>query len=57
MDGQVNMKYCKKCGWKMDYRPRSFQEQIREIIGEQVKKGFWKCPNCGFIIKGKNAKK
>jgi hypothetical protein len=43
------MKYCNKCGWKMVYRPRSFQEQISEIIGEQDKKGYWKCPKCELI--------
>ena len=39
---------CKKCGQGMDYRARSFQEQIREIIEERDKKGYWMCPNCGF---------
>ena len=39
---------CKKCGWELEYIPRSFQEQIREIIGEQDRKGYWRCPNCNF---------
>ena len=39
---------CKKCGWELEYIPRSFQEQTREIIGEQDRKGYWMCPNCGF---------
>ena len=43
------MKYCKKCGWMLEYRPRSFREQIEEIIGSKVKRGYWKCPNCGSI--------
>ena len=42
------MKYCKKCGWMLEYRPRSFRAQIEEIIGGKVKRGYWKCPNCGF---------
>jgi len=42
------MKYCKKCGWMLEYRPRSFREQIEEIIGNKIKRGYWKCPNCGF---------
>jgi len=42
------MKYCKKCGWMLDYRPRSFRAQIEEIIGGEVKRGYWMCPNCGF---------
>ena len=41
----------------MEYIPRSFQEYIQEIIGEQNKKGYWKCPNCGSIKNGKNIKK
>jgi len=41
----------------MEYRPRSFQEHIREIIGEQNKRGYWECPNCGFIKKDENKKK
>jgi ferredoxin-thioredoxin reductase catalytic subunit len=45
------MKYCKKCGWKMEYRPRSFQEQIKEIVGEQEKRGYWMCPNCDYLNK------
>lgn len=54
---------CKKCGWEMDYRARSFQEQIREIIEERDKKGYWMCPTCGFKkgrigdINGRNEKK
>ena len=54
---------CKECGWEMDYRARSFQEQIREIIEERDKKGYWMCPNCGFKkgrigdINGRNEKK
>ena len=43
------MKYCKKCGWKMEYIPRSFQEYIKETIGEQNKRGYWEYPNCGSI--------
>ena len=42
------MKYCKKCGWMLEYRPRSFQEQIKEVIGGQKKKGYWICPNCSL---------
>ena len=41
----------------MEYRPRSYQEHIKEIIGEQKKRGYWKCPNCGSIKKSKNTKK
>ena len=54
---------CKECGWEMDYRARSFQEQIREIIEERDKKGYWMCPNCNFKkgrigdINGRNEKK
>ena len=51
------MKYCKKCGWMMEYTPRSFQEHIKEIIGEQKKKGSWICPNCGAIKNNENRKK
>ena len=43
------MKYCKKCGWKMEYIPRSYREHINEIIGGQNKRGYWECPNCGSI--------
>ena len=43
------MKYCKKCGWKMEYIPRAFREYINEIIGKQDKSGYWECPNCGSI--------
>ena len=32
----------------LEYRPRSFREQIEEIIGNKIKRGYWKCPNCGF---------
>jgi uncharacterized protein with PIN domain len=38
---------CKKCGWVLEYIPRSFHEQIEEIIGNKIKRGYWKCPNCG----------
>jgi len=41
----------------MEYRPRSFQEQIKEIIGKQSKRGYWKCPNCGSIKISENRKK
>ena len=51
------MKYCKKCGWKLDYKPRSFQEQINEIIGKQEQRGYWECPNCGFIAHSKKGKR
>jgi len=46
---------CKKCGWELEYIPRSFQEHIREIIGGQRRKGYWMCPNCGFKIQSKRA--
>jgi len=39
---------CIKCGWELEYIPRSFREQIEEIIGGKVKRGYWKCLNCGF---------
>ena len=54
---------CKKCGWELDYKARSFQERIREIRGGQKRKGYWMCPNCGFKkgrigdIDGRNEKK
>ena len=54
---------CNKCGWELEYIPRSFREQIEEIIGGKVERGFWECPNCGFKksksgdINGKNEKK
>jgi len=54
---------CKKCGWMLEYIPRSFREQIEEITGGKVKRGYWKCPNCGFKksksrdINGRNEKK
>jgi len=54
---------CKKCGWRLEYIPRSFQEQIREIIEGQKRKGYWRCPNCGYKKKrignmnGRNEKK
>lgn len=51
------MKYCKKCGWKLEYRPRSFQEHIREIIGDNKERGKWICPNCDSIKFSKNTKK
>ena len=50
----INLKYCNKCGWMMEYRPRSFQEYIQEIIGDKDKRGYWKCPNCGSMINSKN---
>ena len=34
----------------MEYRPRSFQEHIQEIIGNQIKKGYWMCLNCKALI-------
>ena len=43
--------YCKNCGWKMEYIPRSFREYINEIIGGENKKGYWECPNCKSIKK------
>jgi rubredoxin len=39
---------CKECGWMLEYIPRSFREQIEESIGGKKRKGYWKCPNCGF---------
>jgi hypothetical protein len=45
------MKYCKKCGWKLEYIPHSFIEQIKEIKGEVKRRGIWKCPKCNNIIK------
>ena len=45
------MRYCDKCGWMLVYIPRSFQEHIKEIIGEQDRTGFWKCVNCNVIKK------
>ena len=39
---------CKKCGWELEYIPRSFREQIEEIISGKIKRGYWECPNCGF---------
>ena len=51
------MEYCKKCGWIMEYRPRSFQEHINEIIGKQNRRGLWKCPNCGSIKTIKKVKR
>lgn len=47
------MKYCKKCGWKMEYIPSSFQEHIKELMEEKFVNGIWKCPNCGNTIKPK----
>jgi hypothetical protein len=43
------MKYCKKCGWKLEYIPYSFIEQIKEIKGEGERRGIWKCPKCDKI--------
>jgi len=43
------MNYCNKCGWVMQYIPRSYQEFIQETIGGKNKSGYWKCPNCGSI--------
>jgi len=43
---------CKKCGWMLEYVPRSFREQIEESIGGQKRKGYWRCPNCGFKKRG-----
>jgi len=34
----IKMKYCKNYGWKMEYRPRSFQEYINEIIKGENKR-------------------
>ena len=51
------MEYCKKCGWIMEYKPRSFREQIREIIGKQDKRGYWERPNCGSRKNRRNRKK
>lgn len=47
------MKYCKKCGWVLEYIPRSYQEYIRETLGEQKKRGYWKCNKCGNITRSK----
>jgi rubredoxin len=47
----IKMKYCKKCGWILEYRPRSYQEHIMEILGKQKKSGYWECPKCGSIKK------
>jgi len=52
----LNIMICKKCGWMLEYIPRSFQEQIEENIGGQKKKGYWRCPNCNFKISSKNLK-
>jgi len=48
---KIKIRYCKNCGWKMEYRPRSFQEYMKEIIGEESKRGYWECPNCKSIKK------
>jgi hypothetical protein len=40
----------------MEYQPRSFQEYIKEIIGDQKRRGCWICPNCGSLISFKNQK-
>ena len=47
------MRYCRKCGWSLEYVPRSFQEQIKELIEGQSRTGYWKCYNCGSITKCK----
>lgn len=39
---------CKKCGWELEYVPRSFQEQVIEIIEGQKRKGYLLCHNCGY---------
>jgi uncharacterized Zn finger protein len=54
---EIIVEYCKKCGWIMEYRPRSFQEHIKEIIGKQNRQGYLKCPNCGSIKTIKKGKK
>ena len=46
------MKYCSNCGWLMEYQPRSYQEHIQEIIGNQIQKGHWRCSNCNSEING-----
>ncbi len=48
---------CNKCGWMLEYVPRSFREQIEESIGGKERKGFWRCPNCNFIISCKDLKR
>ena len=45
------VKKCEKCGWFMDYIPRSYREYINEILGNKNKRGYWECPNCGSIKK------
>jgi hypothetical protein len=67
MNKHARIKYdkmkCKICGWELEYVPRSFRDQIQEIIGEQKRKGYWRCLNCGFKkrrigdINGSNEKK
>jgi len=47
------MKYCNKCGWKMEYKPTSFQEYIKEVIEGKFEKGYYECPKCGMILKPK----
>ena len=51
------MKYFKKYGWMLEYKPRYFQEQISEIIGKQKQRGYWKCPNCESKKNNKNIKR
>ena len=47
----ITLDYCKKCGWIMEYIPRSHQEAIQEIIGVKKRRGHMRCPNCGTIKK------
>jgi ribosomal protein L34E len=54
---------CKKCGWELEYIPRSFREQIKEIIEERDRKGYYTkskkrdtihmCPECLTHLKFK----
>ena len=44
---------CDKFGWELEYKPGSFREQIEEIIGNKVKRGYLRCPNCNFKISSK----
>jgi len=48
---EIIVDYCKKCGWIMEYIPRSYREHIEEIIGRKNKRGYWRCPKCGIIKK------
>ena len=41
----------------MEYKPRSFQEQISEIIGKQKKRGYWECLNCEIIEHSENVER